>query len=699
MDLYSEVTAIPGIGEKIAAKLKKAGIFTVRDFLYFLPRDYENFQTAVKIRDLRPGKVIVKGRISGLETTNTYRRGLTITTGTISDDTGSIRVVWFNQPYRVKQFDEKHEYYFTGTYDFKNGRYQLTSPSATLAKDADNTSSDLIPIYRAISSIPSLKLHQLFENFRSSFALIPDLLPGAYENDDFDNSLNPPDFVHPGARADALYKMHFPDTASEIEAGRRYLAYEELFELLLAANLSKAENQKLKSEKLPFVAENTKKIISSLPFKLTDAQRRATWDILQDLDQSTPMNRLLQGDVGSGKTVVAAISAMQAISSGFQVALLAPTAILAMQHAKGLDELLAPLGVRIALLVGSTKHKDLVKRQIAEGNVDLIIGTHALITDDLVFNRLAYCIIDEQHRFGVNQRQKLLVKTAHNVVKNPAGMMAPHLLSMTATPIPRSLQLTVFGDLDISVINQLPAGRQPITTKVIKETDQKDQLYPKIRAEIKSGHQVYWICRKIEEGTASDVASVKKQAKKLQEIFPELKIEFLHGKMKPDEKDAIMDKFSRHKIDLLVSTTVVEVGVNVPNATVMVIMDAEGYGLAQLHQLRGRVGRGSAESFCYLISTAEKPSRRLQAMEKSTDGFYLAEMDLKIRGPGEIYGNLQHGALDLRIASLSDTTLISQASRQAKAVAKVFAKTPDAMLKYKELKQGIAHYQQLTTLN
>ena len=699
MDLYSEVTAIPGIGEKIAAKLKKAGIFTVRDFLYFLPRDYENFQAAVKIRDLRPGKVIVKGRISDLETTNTYRRGLTITTGTISDDTGSIRVVWFNQPYRVKQFDEKHEYYFTGTYDFKNGRYQLTSPSATLAKDADNTSSDLIPIYRAISSIPSLKLHQLFENFRSNFALIPDLLPGAYKNDDFEKSLNLPDFVHPGARADALYKMHFPDTASEIEAGRRYLAYEELFELLLAANLSKAENQKLKSEKLPFVAENTKKIISSLPFKLTDAQRRATWDILQDLDQSTPMNRLLQGDVGSGKTVVAAISAMQAISSGFQVALLAPTAILAMQHAKGLDELLAPLGVRIALLVGSTKHKDLVKRQIAEGNVDLIIGTHALITDDLVFNRLAYCIIDEQHRFGVNQRQKLLVKTAHNVVKNPAGVMAPHLLSMTATPIPRSLQLTVFGDLDVSVINQLPAGRQPITTKVIKETDQKEQLYPKIRAEIKSGHQVYWICRKIEEGTASDVASVKKQAKKLQEIFPELKIEFLHGKMKPDEKDAIMDKFSRHKIDLLVSTTVVEVGVNVPNATVMVIMDAEGYGLAQLHQLRGRVGRGSAESFCYLISTAEKPSRRLQTMEKSTDGFYLAEMDLKIRGPGEIYGNLQHGALDLRIASLSDTTLISQASRQAKAVAKVFAKTPDAMLKYKELRQGIAHYQQLTTLN
>ena len=698
MDLSSEVTTVSGIGEKLAEKLKKAGIYTLRDFLYFLPRDYENFQNTVKICDLRPGKVMVRGRISDLETTATRRRGLSITSGTISDETGSLRVVWFNQPYRAKQFDGNRDYYFTGTYDLKNGRYQLTSPSATLAKDADTTGSDLNPIYRAVSGIPSVKLVQLFENFRENFAFIPDLLPGTLEGDTL-KSLDLPDFIYPGARADALFKSHFPDNSVEIGEARRYLAYEELFELLLSANLSKQENHKLKSEKLPFNANNTKKVISSLPFKLTDAQRQATWDILQDLDKSTPMNRLLQGDVGSGKTVVGAISAMQAISSGFQVALLAPTAILALQHAEGLDKLLRPLGAKIALLIGSTKHKDLVKRQIEQGNVDLVIGTHALITDDLVFNRLAFCIIDEQHRFGVYQRQKLLSKTAHNVVKNPAGTMAPHLLSMTATPIPRSLQLTVFGDLDVSVINQLPAGRQPIITSVIKETDQKEILYPKIREEIKKGHQVYWICRKIEEGKHNDSSSVKRQATKLQGIFPELKIECLHGKMKPEEKDAIMDRFSRGKINLLVSTTVVEVGVNVPNATLMVIMDAEGYGLAQLHQLRGRVGRGDAESFCYLISTSEHPSKRLQAMEKSTDGFYLAEMDLKIRGPGEIYGSLQHGALDLQIASLSDTALISQASRQAKAVAKIFEQDHSAMLKYKELGESISHYQQLTTLN
>ncbi len=696
MDLSSEVTAIPGIGEKIAARLNKAGIFTVRDFLYFLPRDYENFQSAVKISNLRPGKVMVRGRISDLETSSTRRRGLTITTGTISDDTGAIRVVWFNQPYRAKQFEPDHDYYFTGSYDLKNGRYQLTSPSATLAKDADAASSNLVPIYRAVSSIPSTKLHQLFEKCRGDFAFIPDLLPGAFKDDGL--NVNLPDFVYPGARADALFKTHFPDNPTEVNEARKYLSYEELFELLLAANLSKEENQKLKAEELPFIASKTKNLIKSLPFKLTNAQRQATWDILQDLAKPTPMNRLLQGDVGSGKTVVAAISAYQAISSGFQVALLAPTAILAQQHAKSLDVLLGPLGVKIALLVGSTPKKDLVKRQIAAGNVDLIIGTHALITDDLIFNRLAYCIIDEQHRFGVNQRQKLLAKTARNVVKNDQGIMAPHLLSMTATPIPRSLQLTVFGDLDVSVINQLPAGRQPITTKVIRETSQKDILFPKIREEIKKGHQVYWICRKIEEN-GKNGASVKRQAAKLQSIFPELKIEYLHGRMKTEEKDSIMDRFAKKKIDLLVSTTVVEVGVNVPNATLMVIMDAEDYGLAQLHQLRGRVGRGDAESFCYLISSAEKPTKRLQAMEESTDGFYLAEMDLKIRGPGEIYGSLQHGALDLRIASLSDTVLISQASRAAKTVAKIFAKDPSTMLKYKELKESIVHYQQLTTLN
>lgn len=712
MDMSAEVTEIDGVGKQTADFLKKYGIFTVRDLLYFLPRDYENFQSTVKICDLKPGKAMVRGKISELTTKNTARKGFRLTYGKITDDTGSIRVIWFNQPYREKQFDPEREYYFTGTYDFKNGTYQLTSPSAVLVEGAKNSKkkknlaemaeADLQPIYRAKGSMKSVKFHQIFDKNRSRFATIPDLLPGAFLNDEL--KVEHPNFVHPGARAEALYKMHFPESPAEVTEAKQYLSYEEVFEMLIAANLSKQENNKLRAEKMPFVASKTKKLIASLPFKLTDAQRKATWEILQDLEKDTPMNRLLQGDVGSGKTVVAAIAAYQAICSGYQVALLAPTAILATQHAESLREILEPLGVKIALLISSTKHKDKLKREIEQGKYDLVIGTHAIITDDVNFYSLAFCIIDEQHRFGVNQRQKLLSKTALNKkkteVKDSTLSLSPHLLSMTATPIPRSLQLTVFGDLDCSVINQLPKGRQPIDTKIITETQQKEDLYPQIITEVEQGHQVYWICRTIEDSPNSETISVKKQCLKLRNIFPNMSIEFLHGRMKAAEKDDIMERFAAGKIDILVSTTVVEVGVNVPNATLMVIMDSEDYGLAQLHQLRGRVGRGADASRCYLMIGAEmRPTKRLKAMEDSNDGFYLAEMDLKIRGPGEIYGALQHGELNLQIANLADTSMISQAARQAKLVAKEFGKNPNLMLKYKELTRGIARYQQLTTLN
>ncbi len=686
MDLSQEVTSIKGVGAKTAASLNKAGIFTVRDLLYFLPRDYENFQAAVKIKDLRPGKVMIRGKISDLKANYTRRHGLSITTGQISDETGVIRVVWFNQPYRAKQFDESKEYYFTGNYDLKRGRYQLTSPSAILADDVGaSLKKSLHPIYPQRGGIKSANFIKFFDSLRPCFSKIPDLLPNSA--------------ARPKARGEALYNSHFPDNIKEVKKARKYLAYEELFELLLAARLSKEETQKLKAIPLKFDLKSTKDLLSKLPFKLTNAQRLATWDILQDLEKNTPMNRLLQGDVGSGKTVVAAISAYQAHCNGFQTALLAPTAILATQHFEGLKPLLEPLGVKIALLTGATKHKTELKKALKEGKIDLLIGTHAVITDDTVFNALAFCIIDEQHRFGVKQRQNLLLKTARNIKKDTRNT-APHLLSMTATPIPRSLQLTIFGDLDISVIGELPKGRKPIETKIIREVDQKSRLYPAITEELGKGHQIYWICKNIEDNPVLETTSVKRQATRLKGIFKKAKVEFLHGRMKPSEKDEIMSRFAAKKIDILVSTTVVEVGVNVPNATVMVISDAEGYGLAQLHQLRGRVGRGQDKSYCYLISSSEdRPSKRLQEMEKSTDGFHLAEVDLKLRGPGEIYGALQHGALDLRIATLSDTKLIALASRHVNQVMQEISKNPNFMLEYKELMSGISHYQQLTTLN
>lgn len=699
LSLSQDITAVKGIGPKTAPTLNKAGIYTIHDLLYYFPRSYEDYQAATPIRQLKPGKVMIRGKIRDLKVLHTRRRNFTITQGEVYDDTGSVRVVWYNQPYRLRAFHDGQEYFFTGNYDFKYNRYQLTSPAAVLATEVD-TAAAFQPIYPAKSSLKPVFFKKILRTLRSEFNSIPDLLPDIPPH---------PAFVRPHARAEALYATHFPKNQAEVDAARQYLAYEELFELLLAAKLNKQDNQKLHARSLPFKVKATRQLVTSLPFKLTDAQRVATWDILQDLEKTTPMNRLLQGDVGSGKTVVAALAAHQAATNGHQTALLAPTAILATQHAEGLNKLLSPLGITVALLTGASKHKDALKKRIANGEVDLIVGTHALLTDDTIFKSLALCIIDEQHRFGVNQRQKLLTKTA---IATPG--LAPHLLAMTATPIPRSLQLTIFGDLDISVLNQLPKGRQPIKTAIMNEYNMKDFLYPELKEHLVAGEQVYWICRLIDDESLStpkrqasiskspqasgqnDQKTVVKEARKLKTIFPSARVEYLHGKMKQEEKDRIMSDFATKKIDILVSTTVVEVGVDVPNATQIVIMDAEGYGLAQLHQLRGRVGRGQKPSNCYLIVTGEEPpSRRLRELEKSTDGFHLAEVDLKLRGPGEIYGNLQHGTLDLRIATLSDTPLISAASKQAEA----FAKNPENMVKYKELASTITKYQQLTTLN
>lgn len=688
MDMFAPVESVKGIGPKTAVLLQNANLRTVGDLLYCLPRIYENYQTTVSIADLKPGNVIVRGKISDLATRKTRNRRLSITEGVIRDDTGAIRTVWFNQTYRAKQFDPKREYFFTGKYEFKNGRYVLTSPSATLVQDAaqDGELAGFQPIYSAKSAIKPQTFQKILTNLRPEFAKIPDLLPLTSGN---------PDFVKRGARAEALYLSHFPEAPEDAELGRKYLAYEELFELILAAKLNKQENQRLKALSLPFEAKFTQAIVQSLPFQLTGAQRRSTWDILQGLEKTTPMNRLLQGDVGSGKTIVAALAAAQAAHSGHQAALLAPTAILATQHYEGLSSLFQKIeqnsGLqmpRLALLTGATKGKKQLKAQIQSGEIDFVIGTHALLTDDTHFHSLAFCIIDEQHRFGVNQRQRLLLKSPDD--------KAPHLLSMTATPIPRSLQLTIFGDLDVSLLNELPPGRQPVTTKIISETQQKETLYPKMREMLAKGQQIYWICKVIDDSTANTATPVKHQAKKLSELFPQVKIGILHGKMKADEKDQVMEDFAENRTQILVSTTVVEVGVNVPNANMIIIQDAETYGLAQLHQLRGRVGRGDQPAECYLLTTGEtRPSRRLREMEKSTDGFYLAEVDLKIRGPGEIYGAMQHGELNLQVANLSDTRLIAQASHHAAE----FAKHPEDVVKYKELSIRIKKYQQLTTLN
>ena len=671
MDISQPITIIKGVGDKTALAFEKAGIVTVRDLLYFLPRAYENYQSASAISSIRPGKITVRAVVDGVTTTHTRRRGFSITEATLRDKTGAIRAVWFNQPYRANQFEKGKEYYFAGNFEFARGRYQLTSPSVKLAADIGQTSSTTWPVYSQKAGLKPVLVQKILNNLRSGFVNIPDMLPG-----------------HPG-RADALFKVHFPESEKDTVEGREYLAFEELFELLLASYLNRQVNQKLSAVALPFSAANTKQLVASLPFAMTGAQRRATWDILQDLEKPVPMNRLLQGDVGSGKTVVAAIAAHQVAAAGHQTALLAPTEILATQHANTISALLSPLGIKVALLTGSTKNKTELKKRIKSGEVDVVVGTHALLTDDTGFHSLSLAVIDEQHRFGVKQRQALLSK-----INVPTQM--PHLLSMTATPIPRSLQLTIFGDLDVSILDELPKGRQPIITKILPQSATMDVLYPAIRDQLGRGHQVYYICKSIEDTPASDVASVKKQVARIADALPSAKVAYLHGKMKPAEKDAVMGEFAGGKINILVSTTVVEVGVDVPNATLIAIANAELYGLAQLHQLRGRVGRGGTSSYCYLLIDSEaQPSRRLRELEKSTDGFYLAEVDLKLRGPGEIYGALQHGALDLRIASITDTKLVAQAQKEVQA----FVKSGGDVLQYKELAHSVHKYQRLTTLN
>lgn len=676
MDLTDSLEKIKGVGKANAEHFARAEIFTIEDLINFLPRTYEDYSKIIKIADMKPGKATIKAHVEKIST-RPFRRGLRVTTATLVDDTGKVQAVWFNQPYRVRQLDNGKEFFFSGEFEFSYNRFQLKSPSAELVSEAPTQTDRILPIYRSIYGLKSALVRKVLSELRPLIAHLPETLPREVVQSEKLLS-----------RAEAVQIVHFPTDVKSVEKARERLAFEELFQLMLASQLNKQANTKLSSWQVPFNQELAVKFVKNLPFQLTDSQRRAAWDILQDLEKSIPMNRMLQGDVGSGKTVVAGLAAAQASLAGFQTALMAPTEILASQHADTLDGLLRASGVKVGLLTGrvtGSKRANLYK-QIAAGEIDVIVGTQALLQSKVTFNKLGLVIIDEQHRFGVEQRQKLLKKSEK----------MPHLLTMTATPIPRSLALTAYGELDISTLNELPRGRKPIITK-IWSPNSRDQLYQQIDEVISAGSQVYIICSLIEDGLQDEAKSVQKEYVRLQNsIFKHRRIGLLHGKMKSSEKDEVMTKFANGDFDILVSTTVVEVGIDVPNASVIVIEDADRFGLSQLHQLRGRVGRGSKQSYCYLVtSSSARPSQRLKAIEKSNDGFYLAEVDLKLRGPGEIYGKMQHGQLNLQIATLADTRLLARVQKQAKE----FVKSGNNLLQYKELAKQIQRYQKITTLN
>lgn len=679
MKLTTPLSSIKGVGPKTAEALAAAGLSTVEDALNFLPRRYDDYSHAVRIADLIPGKVVIRARCEAIST-RIVRRGLKLTTATLSDDSGKVKAIWFNQPYREAQLAGGGEFLFAGEFGLSRNQYQISNPSVEQAGDApagDQPTSAITPVYRAVKGLRPRALHDLMKQLRPLMQFLPETLP-----------LDVVQRQHLDSRADAVRMLHHPASQDEVARGRERLAFEELFEMLLAAQYNKQEQTRLSGWRIAFDQPTVKRFVQALPFALTGAQKRAAWQILQDFERPHPMNRLLQGDVGSGKTVVAGLAAAQAAQAGFQTAIMAPTEILAAQHAETLSRLLQPLGINAALLTGSVKGKarQVLLEQLAAGTIDIIVGTHALIQQGVAYHRLGFAVIDEQHRFGVKQRQALLDKSER----------LPHLLSMTATPIPRSLALTLYGELDVSVLDELPAGRKPITTKIWSPTS-LPKLYETIDAELAAGRQAYIICPLIDDNPDNDKASVEAEFSHLSKsVFRHRRVGLLHGKLKPEEKDAVMCSFAAAELDILVSTTVVEVGVNVPNATVMLIKNADQFGLSQLHQLRGRVGRGQHQSYCHLLMTGhDKPSQRLREIERSQDGFYLAEVDLRLRGPGEIYGRAQHGALNLQIATLADTKLIARAQKEAAA----FVASGQDLLQYQQLARQVGRYQRITTLN
>ena len=682
MRFTSPISDIKGVGDQTEAKLRHAGIETVQDLIYFLPRTYEDYSEVSRIDRLEPGKVVLRGKVERV-TAKRVRRGLTITEAVLADESGRVPITWFNQPYRVKQIQDKpkQEWLVSGEFTFSGQRYQIMNPSLQEADEVIAGEKRIVPVYRQVSGLKTQLIHKLIEELRPLMAVLPESLPpelAAHE--------------HVMSHAEAITALHFPDSKEQLEQARERVAFEEVTELLYAADLNRQENETLTSHKIAFSPDDAKQFIAALPFDLTDAQRLAAWEVIQNFGSGVPMNRLLQGDVGAGKTVVAGLSAYVAARAGYQTAIMAPTELLARQHAETLSRILAPLNVTVALLIGSmsVKAKKELKTQIASGAVAVTVGTHALIQDDVVFERLGFVVIDEQHRFGVVQRQKLLSKSE----------FMPHLLAMTATPIPRSLQLTVYGELDISLIRQRPKGRKPIITR-IASPNSRTQLYEEIDERIQVGEQVYVVCPLIadngEAGADVELKSVEAEIKLLKKgPFAHRTLGLLHGKLSADEKQAVMESFSQGKVDILVSTTVVEVGVDVPNATVMVIEGAERFGLAQLHQLRGRVGRSDQQAYCYLIpSTSAAPSQRLREMERSNDGFYLAEKDLELRGPGEIYGRAQSGALNLQVANIADTILL----RRVQDAIKWCKQNNIDLLQYERLARRIEKYRRMTTLN
>ena len=648
MLLNDSVTEIKGIGAKKAQTLNNLGIFTVNDLIEHFPRDYEDRSQVKDIADLTENEENTFFALVSAVPENVHIRKMTVTKVKLSDSTGSVNAVWYNQPFIKNALKKDEEYIFTGVYKKSGYRREVSSPEFEKAGTDKEIlgGGRIVPVYPLTSGISQRSL--IKTTLDAVKTQLPEFLP-----------LEMRKKYMLCERNFAISNIHFPENDESFFIARKRLVFEELFVLQTALFILKGTAKR--NDGIVFktkgISEESEKAFG---FGFTKAQKKVIAEICSDVSKGIPMNRLIQGDVGSGKTAVAMTAALMAVKNGYQAALMAPTEVLASQHYESFKEFFDKFGIKVCLLKGSLKkkEKEAVKELISTGKADVIVGTHAIIQEDVEFKKLGLVITDEQHRFGVKQRNVLSEK----------GINA-HVMVMTATPIPRTLALILYGDLDVSVIDELPPGRQHIDTFAVNSSYHQ-RAYGFIRKEVENGRQAYMVCPMIEENDAIEAKSVMQMIDEVSQTdFKGLSVAVLHGKMKADEKERIMKDFAENKIQILISTTVIEVGINVPNATIMLIENAERFGLSQLHQLRGRVGRGKYQSYCILVtdSKSEVTKERMKVMKKTNDGFEISETDLKLRGPGEFFGTRQHGVPQLKIANLyKDADILSQAQAAAK---------------------------------
>jgi len=666
MFLSTPVTEISGIGPRISRQLKKLDIKNVEDLLLYFPFRYDDFTVSKKIVDLQPGEVAnITATIELIQNKKSPRRRMYLTESLVSDGSEILRVLWFNQPFLTRNLKPGDEISLSGRVTEDFGGLIMTSPQYEILRRSSSSvglgihTQGLVPIYHLTGLLTQKGLRSAIAKIIIFVSKLEDWLPEKIVKDFSLISL-----------AQAVKQIHFPENQELLNKAKERLGFDELLLMQLRAQKQRQNFSILKNTEISFNETATKNFVKNLPFDLTDDQKKAAWEIIRDLGASKPMLRLLQGDVGSGKTIVACLAILNTALAKKQSALMAPTEILALQHFETLNKFFIKEDFNIALLTNSyqmvfrkAKVEELSKKQllgeIKNGSVDIIIGTHALIQKNVDFKDLALAIVDEQHRFGVEQRKLITQKVKRGT--------APHVLSMTATPIPRSLALAIYGDLDISIIKQLPVGRQKVDTKILTEKD-RSEAYELLEKEFTKGNQAFVICPLIDESDILGFKSVKTEFEKLdKDIFKHRKIGLLHGKLKAQEKERVMKDFQEKKLDAVVATSIVEIGVDIPHATIMMIEDADRFGLAQLHQYRGRVGRRDQKAYCLLMTQTleDKINHRLQAMMKFSDGFSLAQADLQFRGPGEVYGLAQKGFPELKMANFYDTELIKKSREVA----------------------------------